>query len=442
MGQQHSNENSLWWANVVHPTFSPKNIDSPWDVVIIGAGFSGLWCAHHLLQNNSELSIAIFEQNQVGSGASGRNGGWLSALYPVDDHKLAMKFAAQTIAALHSHLEKGIDEIAEFAHINSIECGFSKGGTLNIARNKGQLKRIRNDSPQDYLSESQIKSRIAMHGAIGGSYTRHCAAINPASLVTGLALNLQRRGVSIFEFTPATVSDLGVSVTYEGQARTIAHTYLVEAIEAYRTNSRTQIPIYSLMVATEPLSQHVWDQIGLRNRETFAEVRHMVTYAQRTSDNRLAIGGRGAPYLYGSKRRDSHESRELTHRRIRELAIEWFPVLKDARFTHAWGGAVGITRDWSPFVHWDGRLAALGGYAGDGLTLSFLAANSVADLITGRKTERSQLPYVNSHSKNWEFEPLRWLGINTAIVLSELADFEERITQQPSVLGKILERLF
>ena len=227
-----------------------------------------------------------------------------------------------------------------------------------------------------------------------------------------------------------------------GKSFTIAQTYLVEAIEAYRTSPRTQIPIYSLMVATEPLSQHVWDQIGLRNRETFAEHRHMVTYAQRTSDNRLAIGGRGAPYLYGSKRRDSHESRESTHQRIREMAIEWFPALRDVRFTHAWGGAVGITRDWSPFVHWDGHLAALGGYAGDGLTLSYLAANSVADLIAGKKTERSQLPYVNSHSKNWEFEPLRWLGINTAIVLSELADIEERITQQPSVLGKIVEKLF
>ena len=442
MSQRHSYENSLWWSSVEHPTFSPKEIDSPWDIVIIGAGFSGLWCAHHLLNNNPSLSIAVFEQNQVGSGASGRNGGWVSALYPQSDSELIKKFGAQATASLQSHLENSIDEIADFAQTNSIDCGFAKGGTLSIARNKGQLKRIKGEATDNFLNESAIKARIQMQGALGGTYSPHCAAINPAALVIGLALNLQKRGVSIFELTPAYANERSVLVTHEGMARTIKSTHVVEAIEAYRANSRTQIPIYSLMVATEALSQDIWEQIGLRERETFAEVRHMVTYAQRTSDNRLAIGGRGAPYLFGSKRKDSHEAREVTHQLIRELAVEWFPVLKNTRFTHAWGGAVGITRDWAPYVHWDGRLAALGGYAGDGVTLSYVAANSVADLITGKKSERSQLPYVHSRSKNWEFEPLRWFGVNTAIGLSELADVEERITQHPSVLGKIIEKLF
>lgn len=442
MSQNFSYENSLWWSLVDHPNFNPKKIDSVWDVAIIGAGFSGLWCAYHLLSNNPELSIAIFEQNQVGSGASGRNGGWVSALYPLSDRELAKNFNAEEIASLHSHLAKSIDEIAEFAQQNAIDCGFSKGGSLSIARNRGQLKRITSQFPESFLDESEVKSRVAMSGAMGGVFTRHCAAVNPAALVNGLASHLESRGVSIFEFTPATVSKEGFVIAQAEISHTIKPRYIVEAIEAYRNRTRAQIPIYSLMVATAPLPQNIWDQIGLDDRETIAEHRHMVTYAQRTSDNRLAIGGRGAPYLYGSNRRDSNENRKRTHQQIRELAISWFPILENVEFTHAWGGAVGVTRDWSPYVHWNGHVGALGGYAGDGVTLSYLAAQSLADLITGKKSDRAHLPYVQWRSKKWEYEPLRWIGVNTAIVLAELADVEERITQRPSVLGKIIEKLF
>ena len=281
-----------------------------------------------------------------------------------------------------------------------------------------------------------------MRGAVGGLFTRHCAAVNPAALVIGLASYLESRGVSIFEFAPARVSKQGLVVTQAGISHAINPRYVVEAVEAYRDRSRAQIPIYSLMVATQPLPQNIWDHIGLVDRETFAEHRHMVTYAQRTSDNRLAIGGRGAPYLFGSRRRDSHENRKRTHQQIRELAISWFPILENVEFTHAWGGAVGVTRDWSPYVHWDGHKGALGGYAGDGVTLSYLAAHSLADLMSGKNSDRARLPYVQWRSKKWELEPLRWMGVNTAILLAELADVEERLTQRPSVLGKIIEKLF
>lgn len=437
-----SYENSLWWSSIEHPAFNPGPINSAWDVAIIGGGFSGLWCAHHLLNNNPGLAIAIFEKNLVGSGASGRNGGWASALYPMSDRALGKCCGGEEITALHLHLAKSIDEIGEFDRHNAIGSGFFKGGSLSIARNKGQLERIEKNNPQTFLGGQELNTHIHMQGAMGGSFTQECAVLNPTALVVGLAKNLAARGVSIFENIQASQNSEGVTVSVDGEEKSIKSKYVVEAIEAYRDRTRHQIPIYSLMVATEPLSESDWEQIGLNQRESFAENRHMVTYAQRTSDNRLAIGGRGAPYLFASKRKDSSEGRAQIHSQIRSLAIDWFPILKERKFTHAWGGAVGVTRDWSPYVHWDGRLGALGGYGGDGVTLSYLAANSLADLISGNNSDRASLPFVNWHSKKWEPEPLRWLGVNLAITLTKLADVEERITHRASLLGKIIERLF
>ena len=274
-----------------------------------------------------------------------------------------------------------------------------------------------------------------MSGAIGSIFTPDCAAINPAALVTGLALSLERRGVSIFENSHASFSADREIIVGD---RTIKAHAVVRAVEAYHANTREQLPIYSLMVATQPLPEHLFEDLGIHNRETFAENAHLVTYAQRTADNRLAIGGRGAPYIWGSRRRESNETLTGIHEHIRVMARQWFPVLRDYQFTHAWGGAVAVTRDWAAYVRFDGKYGELGGYAGDGVTLAYLAAAAMADLVMKRETRRTKLPFINWKNPLWEKEPLRWLGVNAAIKLSEASDAEERFTGRPSFLMKML----
>lgn len=429
---------SLWWSGISRPEFSPGDLDRRWDVLIVGGGFSGLWSAHHLITNNPSLQIAIVEKDRVGSGASGRNGGWASALYPSSDETLLTRCSQRQVDQLHTLLKVSIDEIGEFTAKGKIDCGFHKGGTLIVARNGGQLRRLKIESQGPLLSRKETLSRIAMSGAVGSFFTPDCAVLNPAALVVGLAKSLEARGVAIFENSFADISRKR-KVSVDGHS--IKAKFVVRAIEAYHERTRDQIPIYSLMIATEPLPEEVFNIIGIRNRETFAEAAHLVTYAQRTIDNRLAIGGRGAPYTWGSKRNDRSELDERDHERLRTMAREWFPILKDFEFTHAWGGAIGVTRDWSPYVRIRNGFGEMGGYAGDGVTLSYLAAGAMADLITKKKSVRISLPFVHWRNPRWEREPLRWLGVNGAIKLSALADKEERITHRPSGIMKLLAPL-
>ena len=426
---------SLWWSDISRPEFTPGELHRRWDVLIVGGGLSGLWSAHHLIEADPTLKIAILEKEQIGSGASGRNGGWASALYPATDKTLLARFSKSDVEALHSHLRNSIDEIGEFVQSHEIDCGFEKGGMLLIARNSGQLRRLESESDQPLLNQEETTSRIAMSNALGAAFSPDCAALNPAALVVGLANSLQARGVAIFENTFATISRRRkVSV---GE-KAVKAKFVIRAIEAYHEGTRDQIPIYSLMIATEKLPSSVLDEIGIRNRETFAEASHLVTYAQRTSDNRLAIGGRGAPYTWGSKRNDRNEFHEKDHNRLKIMAREWFPVLNAFEFTHEWGGAVGVTRDWAPYVRSRKDYGELGGYAGDGVTLSYLCAGAMSDLILGRSTVRAALPFVQWKNPRWEREPLRWLAVNGVIRISAMADREERITGRPSHIMKII----
>ena len=439
MGNQA--EASVWWSSANHPTFTPGELHRDWDVIIIGGGFSGMWTAHHLLNSAPDLKIAILEAQQVGSGASGRNGGWASALYPVDDEMLLQHVTSQSIKNLHTELEKSIDEIGQFAKNSEDSIAFTKSGSLTVARSEAQFTRIKQGllPRESVLNQNQTLGRIRMSKAIGSSFNPDCATINPTQLVVALAKSLAKRGVHIFENTFADVSTQG-NISVKG--KNIESKYVVRAIEAYHEKNREQIPIYSLMIATEPLPEEFWTKYGLKERETFHENRHLVTYAQRTSDNRLAMGGRGAPYKWGSARSNKSEQHAKIHKKLRETAIEWFPDLRNYEFTHAWGGAVAIKRDWAPYLNWDGHFGSFGGYVGDGVTLSYLAANSMAYLILDKKTIRATLPYVGWKSAKWEPEPLRWLGVNLGIKLSAIADIEERITKRPSFVGKLIEKLF
>ena len=195
------------------------------------------------------------------------------------------------------------------------------------------------------------------------------------------------------------------------------------------------------MVATEPLSDSQWQEIGLANRELFADYRHLIIYGQRTADNRIAFGGRGAPYHFGSSISPEFDRHAGVHAGIKTVVKELLPQLGDVKFTHEWGGPLAIPRDWYPSIHVTDGIATAGGYVGDGVATSALAGHTLAELLTGQDTERTRLPWVNRMSPKWEVEPLRWIGANAGLRMMTVADIEERVTNRPSKLAAIFDKV-
>ena len=416
------------------------------DVCIVGAGYTGLWTAYYLNAADPSLRIVLLEKETAGFGASGRNGGWCSALFPSSVAAVARQSDREAAQALHRALAATVDEVGRAAAVEGIDCHFDKGGTIALARTRVQVERARaevaearswglGDDDLRWLPAAEAHDTLGATDVLGATYTAHCAAIHPARLVRGLADAVADRGVQIYEGTPVTRLSAGRAETPSGVVRA---PIVVRATEGYTPRlpglRRTLAPVFSLMLATEPLPPSFWDVVGLRRRETFTDHRHLIIYGQRTADDRLAFGGRGAPYHFGSAVRPEYDRDPSVFEALRGVLVELFPRLRDAAVTHTWGGPLGVPRDWFASVGLDrsSGLGWAGGYVGDGVGASNLAGRTLADLVTERDTDLVRLPWVGHRSPSWEPEPLRWLGVNAGLRVMTGADEEERRTGRPS----------
>jgi glycine/D-amino acid oxidase-like deaminating enzyme len=411
------------------------------DVVIVGAGYTGLWTAYYLRLYAPQLSVAVLERARVGFGASGRNGGWCSAVFPVGLDALDRRHGPGSGARMQRAMNDTLDEIVGVCAREGIDARIARGGWIDAARNEAQVARLRaqidqarrhgfDDDQLRWLPPDAAAERLRATRLLGATYTPHVASLHPARLVNGLAAVVERHGARIFEETA--VTSLGPRVATTGHGIVRAGT-VVRATEAFTRNlpglKRQVLPVYSLMIATEPLDDRRWDQIGLTHRETFSDARHQIIYGQRTADGRLAFGGRGAPYHFGSAVDPRHDRHRRVRAALADALVDLLPPLRDVRVTHHWGGPLGISRDWHPSVHLDRvtGLADAGSYVGDGVATANLAGRTLAALVSGRDDDLTRLPWVGHRSRRWEPEPLRWLGINAALRAAMVLDrLEER----------------
>jgi glycine/D-amino acid oxidase-like deaminating enzyme len=358
---------------------------------------------------------------------------------------------------MQHEMHRTVDEVGAAAAREGIDCHFAKGGTLSLARNPAHIPRMQaevasyrefgfDDDHYRWLGADEARAMVGATKVHGGVYTPHCAAIHPARLARGLARAVERRGVVIHEGTRVESIEPHRLVTDHG---TVTADVVVRCTEGFTPtlagHRRTVVPIYSLMIATEPLPASFFDEVGWADRQTVADGRRLIIYAQRTADDRIAFGGRGVPYHFGSAVRPEFDRHARVHTVLADTLRELFPAIGDAAITHRWGGPVGAPRDWycSVGLDRDTGLAWAGGYVGDGVATTNLAGRTLADLITRADSDLVALPWVEHRSRRWEPEPLRWLGINAMVRLPMGADRYEDRHQRPerwrsAVLDRIL----
>jgi glycine/D-amino acid oxidase-like deaminating enzyme len=425
------------WFDEVPPSRPPLPGDRDADVCIVGAGYTGLWTAYYLKRADPGLRIVVLEARFAGFGASGRNGGWLSGLVPGDRNAMAKQYGRDRVVAWQRALNEAVDEVVDVAAREGIDAGIVKGGTLEIARNRAQAARLARSIEEERtwqvdgiepLTTAEAAARIKFSGVVSAFFTPHCARIQPARLARGLADAVERLGVQIYEQSPVTEISQGRATTKSG---TVTAPIVLRATEGFTAAlpglRRRWLPMNSSMIATEPISADLWAGIGWDGRETVGDTAHGFFYAQRTVDDRIAIGGRSVPYRYASRTDVDGRVPERTIRHLGRVLHDVLPQVRDVPIVHGWCGVLAVPRDWEASIVLDRAtgLGWAGGYVGHGVTATNLAGRTLADLVLNQRTPLTELPWVGHRSRNWEPEPMRWLGVRGLYIAYKVADWQE-----------------
>lgn len=432
-------EVSFWWQQIGPPT--PRTAlpgDVQVDVAIVGAGYTGLWTAYYLKRLQPDLRIAVLESRFAGFGASGRNGGWLTNSVTGGREQYVRTHGREAAIAQQLAMNDSVDEVIRAAALEGIDADLVKGGELNVAYAPAQCARLRafaeaegawRGADVQLLSAEESRKRVQVEGTLGGVWHPHCARVHPAKLARGLASAVERAGVAIYEETTVTAIEPGVAVTGRG---TVRAEHVIRATEGFTANLRGQhrrwLPMNSSMIVTDPIPADLWSRIGWSGRETLGDFAHVYMYAQRTADDRIAFGGRGVPYRYGSRVDTDGETQSQTVESLTALLRRFFPSLGEVPIAHAWAGVLGVPRDWAATVGHDRStgIGWAGGYVGTGVTTTNLAGRTLADLVLGRDTELTHLPWVGHRARQWEIEPLRWLAVQSIYGMYRSADRAEQ----------------
>jgi glycine/D-amino acid oxidase-like deaminating enzyme len=451
-------DRSLWLDGVPGP-LTPRPAlaaSAECDVAIVGAGFTGLWTAYYLARRRPELRITVVEREIAGYGPSGRNGGWVSAGMAGAPDVYERTHTHDAVVRAERETQAAVDEIGEAAAREGIDCGFRKAGFIIVSTSPPQERRqlagersarAIGDGPRDWqlLGPDKAADYVRVTGCRLAGYSPHGARIDPARLARGLAEACERRGVVIHERTPALEVAPGRVRCPGGDLRAAT---VLRATESYTTQlpgeSRRYLPLYSLMIATEPLPAEVWDELGWRDGLLVGDRHHLFFYAQRTVDGRIAIGGRGAPYRLRDPISEENERSDAVKQRLERALRRHFPAAANAAITHHWGGPLAVPRDWSMGIEYDRRTGFgwAGGYSGHGVASANIAGRTLADLVLERDSDLVSLPWVGHHSRSWEPEPLRFLASRAIVRVLESADRREdatgRTARRTAVLSPVM----
>ncbi|PSK97631.1 gamma-glutamylputrescine oxidase [Murinocardiopsis flavida] len=409
---------SFWFRESGPPARrAPLPGSADYDVCVVGAGYTGLWTAYYLKKAQPDLRVAVVEREFAGFGAAGRNGGRLSAEFPGRlgvQERLAASHGKGATVALQRAMMASVDEVIGVAAEEGIDADAAKDGVRLVATNAAQRARLHGlvdylqewgHWPEDlYLREAAEFSReplLRVDGALCAAFSPHAARIHPAKLAVGLAAAVEALGVDLFEDTavieirPRRQGAAACAVTERGAVRA---EHVLRATEGYTgaLGGRSGPPARASMIATEPIGAAVWEQIGWDGGGLVVDASHASVHAQRTADDRIAIGGPGVPSRSGAAEDRAGSTAPQAIAELWRVLVRMFPAAAEVPVAHAWSGAVAVPGDGAPALHLDPAtgLGWAGCAAGSGVTTANLAGRTLRDLVLGRSTELTRLPWA------------------------------------------------
>jgi len=422
-----------WWLESLPQEITPNpELDGKEnaDVVVIGGGYTGLSVGYHLKQIKPDMDVRILESDVCGYGASGRNGGFSMTLFGLTKGITKFRFNDEKAKNAHIYMEKSVDYLHDVITKNNIACDYEKSGYLLVGTSPGQVKRVEHDfkimekwglGGVERWERARLSEEFNTDFYKLGWFEPRCGIVNPAKLSRGLKGLTESQGAIIYENSPvvsfARKSTSGFTVkTDRGE---IHSEYLVLATNAYSIlfpqMKKLQIPAFTYIVMTEPLTQAQYDSIGWKNRAGIEDARDLIHYYRLTADNRIVMGGGDASLPYGANLDKDLNEKTFTH--LKNHVTEVFPQLKGIRFTHQWGGPVSITIDMTPVIGYlgtDKKAIFSMGCMGHGVSLTTMNGRTIAEMITGQKTERTEMFFVGRKVFPWPPDLISY-GLGQAI---------------------------
>ena len=391
------------------------------DLVVIGGGFSGLWTALLAKEANPGRSVVLIEGNRIGSAASGRNGGFCDASLTHGAENGRERFPAEfdTLQRLGA---ENLTAIEAAVSRYDIDCEFERTGSVAVATEPYQVDVLRADANSygaTFLDAEAVRTEVNSPTYLAGTWDKDgTAMVHPAKLAWGLAAACEGIGVRIAERTPATglASDSdGVTVqTRDGVLRARRVALAAGAFPSMIRRLRPFIvPVYDYVLITEPLTAEQLAAIGWRNRQGVSDTGNQFHYYRLTADNRILWGGYDAIYHFGGDVRRAYDQRPATFVTLASHFFATFPQLEGIGFSHRWGGAIDTCSRFCAFfgtAH-HGRVAYALGYTGLGVGASRFGARVMLDLLSGERTELTELQMVRSRPVPFPPEPLAYLGV-------------------------------
>ena len=416
---------SFWLATAGDYKESPPlDGDTHVDVAVIGGGFCGISSAYHLKRANPNLRVAVLEDRVTGFGASGRNAGFAMTLMGLTLETTALRFGKEKARQAHDFGRRAVDHIGQLVDTHGLDCDYEKPGLLTVATNPKQAKRLQKEihlaeelgvEGLRWLEADEMRSEVDSPTYVGARWEEQCALINPAKFVRGMKDVAIANGVEVYERTPVQEFKVGKKTlrmqTPSGTVKADKAVFATNAFSArFRGLNAKQLPVFTYIVLTEPLSAEKLSSIGWKKRQGIEDARNLIHYYRLTSDNRILFGGADAMYYYnGPLDRDKNPK---VFRRLEEDLVHTFPALADVKIEYRWGGPVSVPLDFFPAMGYlgkdDKRVAYSLGCVGHGVAMMNMAGQIMRDLVLEQETDLTDLFFVNRRVIPFPPEPLRF----------------------------------